>query len=43
MNRLKRVRSNDLMNRLGAFDPDQLAVQAAVEVAQFVGVQTQLL
>ena len=27
------------MDRLGAFNADQLAVQAAVEVAQFVGVQ----
>src|SRR5437879_13614597 len=36
------TKSDNLADRLGAFDPDELLVQAAVEVAESVGVEPEL-
>src|SRR5690606_33714728 len=35
--------SNDLVNRLDVFDPDQLLIQSSIEVRKLVGIDTQLM
>ena len=40
---LKSCRSDDLPDRLGPFDADELLIQAAVEVGQAVGVDAELI
>src|SRR5437867_3525977 len=37
------TRSNDLTDRLSPLDPDELLMQSAIEVAQAVGVEAELM